>query len=79
MLYVGNRVGDAGRLDRATGSSTLVATVEDSATVLKDAGSTALSFATTLERTPPTVRQAASTVESVRKTLLTIQSQLGAF
>ena len=47
--------------------------------MLKDAGATALSFADTLERTPPTVRQAAETVESMRTTLLTIQSQLGAF
>ena len=78
MLYVGNRVAT---LADSTGQrvETLVATVEDSATVLKDAGATALSFANTLERTPPTVRQAAETVESVRTTLLTIQSQLGQF
>ena len=78
MLYVGNRVTS---LADSTGErvETLVATVEDSATVLKDAGATALSFANTLERTPPTVRQAASTIQSVRNTLLTIQSQLGQF
>ena len=78
MLYVGNRVGS---LADSTGErvETLVGTVEDTATVLKDAGSTALSFANTLERTPPTVRQAATTVENMRQTLLTIQSQLGQF
>jgi hypothetical protein len=78
MLYVGTRVTT---LAESTGQrvETLVATVEDSATVLKDAGASALSFATTLERTPPTVRQAATTVESVRTTLLTIESQLGQF
>ena len=78
MLYVGNRVTS---LADSTGEriETLVGTVEDTATVLKDAGSTALSFANTLERTPPTVRQAAATVEGMRQTLLTIQSQLGQF
>jgi len=78
MLYVGNRVTS---LADSTGDriETLVGTVEDTATVLKDAGSTALSFANTLERTPPTVRQAATTVENMRQTLLTIQSQLGQF
>jgi hypothetical protein len=78
MLYVGNRVTS---LADTTGErvETLVGTVEDTATVLKDAGATARSFATTLERTPPTVRQAAETVESMRQTLLGIQSQLGQF
>jgi hypothetical protein len=78
MVYVGNRVTT---LADTTGErvETMVATVEDTATVLKDAGTTALSFANTLERTPPTVRQAAQTVESMRQTLLTIQSQLGQF
>jgi hypothetical protein len=43
------------------------------------AGSSAISFAATLERTPPTVRQAAATVDSMRQTLLTIETQLDAF
>jgi hypothetical protein len=78
MLYVGNRIGS---LAETTGErvETLVLTVEDAATVLTDAGSTAISFASTLERTPPTVRQAAGTVESMRQTLLTIETQLDAF
>ena len=77
MLYVGNRVSS---LADATGERVelLIGTVEDSATVLKDAGSSAISFAATLERTPPTIRQAASTIEGMRGTMLTIQSQLGA-
>lgn len=77
MLYVGNRVGS---LAESTGERVelLIGTVEDSATVLKDAGSTAISFAATLERTPPTIRQAAGTIENMRQTMLTIQSQLGA-
>jgi ABC-type transporter Mla subunit MlaD len=77
MLYVGNRVSS---LADATGERVelLIGTVEDSATVLKDAGATAISFAATLERTPPTIRQAAGTIESMRQTMLTIQSQLGA-
>jgi hypothetical protein len=78
MLYVGNRVGS---LADTTGEriETVIGTVEDTATVLKDAGSTALSFANTLERTPPTVRQAAQTIEGVRQTLLTIETQLSQF
>jgi hypothetical protein len=78
MLYVGNRVAS---LADTTGEriELLVGTVEDTATVLTDAGATALSFANTLERTPPTVRQAATTIEGIRQTLLTIQGQLGAF
>jgi len=78
MLYVGNRVGG---LAESTGQriETAIGTVEDTATVLKDAGATALSFANTLERTPPTVRQAAQTIEGVRETMLTIQSQLSQF
>ena len=77
MLYVGNRVAS---LADSTGERVelLIGTVEDSATVLKDAGSSAISFAATLERTPPTVRQAADTIEGMRGTMLTIQSQLGA-
>ena len=78
MIYVGNRIGG---LADTTGErvESLILTVEDAADVLADAGSSAVSFAATLERTPPTVRQAASTVESMRQTLLTIESQLGAF
>ena len=65
MVYVGNRVGS---LADSTGEriETAIGTVEDTATVLKDAGATALSFANTLERTPPTVRQAAQTIEGVQ-------------
>jgi hypothetical protein len=78
MVYVGDRIG---RLADTTGDrvETLVLTVEDAATVLTDAGSSAISFAATLERTPPTVRQAAATVDSMRQTLLTIETQLDAF
>lgn len=78
MVYVGNRIGSLAD-STAERVETLVLTVEDAATVLTDAGSTAVSFAATLERTPPTVRQAAATVESMRQTLLTIESQLDAF
>jgi hypothetical protein len=78
MVYVVNRVTTVAD---TTGERvvTLVETVEDTATVLKDAGATALSFANTLERTPPTVIQAAQTIEGMRQTLLTIQSQLSQF
>jgi hypothetical protein len=77
LLYVGGRVGALA--DRvSTQVTTLVATVEDASTALKDAGATAGSFATTLDQTPDTVRQAAGTVTSVRTTLSSVQGTLGA-
>lgn len=75
LLYVGNRVtsvaeGAGSRVD------TLVATVEDTAAVLHSSAVTANSFAATLERTPPAVRQAADTIEGMRQSFVVIEQRL---
>lgn len=78
LLYVGNRVG--GLAERTTARvDSLIATLDRTATVLDDAGDTAVSFALTLERTPPAVRQAAETVGSLQEDLRSIQTELAAF
>jgi hypothetical protein len=51
-------------------------TLDRTADTLHDAGSLAGSFAVTLERTPPTVRQAALTIRNLRPNLEEIGSQL---
>ena len=77
LLYVAGRIGDLA--DRATTQvESLIATIDSSATVLDDAGGSARSFAVTLERTPPTVRQAAQTVGSMQANLRDIEGQLAA-
>lgn len=64
---------------RATSQVELAASVLDqTATVLEDASATSASFALTLERTPPTVRQAAQTVGNLQASLLALQAQLDA-
>jgi hypothetical protein len=76
MLYVGGRVGDMA--ERTSDQmETLIATVDDASVALTDAGATAGSFATTLDRTPDTVRQAAQTVRGVRDSLFRIEDTLG--
>jgi hypothetical protein len=78
LLYAGNRIG--GLADRTTQQvETVIATLEDTSTVLIDAGSTAGSFAVTLERTPPTVRQAATTIGNLQSQLRRVSSQLDVF
>jgi hypothetical protein len=78
LLYVGNRIG--GLAERTTEQvDTVIATLEDTSRVLLDAGATAGSFAVTLERTPPTVRQAAETIGNVQSQLRTVSAQLGVF
>lgn len=74
---VGERVG--GLADR-TGAqvASIVATLEQTAVVLDDAGTSASSFALTLERTPPAVRQTAQAVANLRANLILVQGQLGA-
>ncbi|MFP5343438.1 MAG: hypothetical protein ACLGIJ_11025 [Candidatus Limnocylindria bacterium] len=54
----------------------LVRTLEASGQALRDAGTTSVSFAVTLERTPPSVRQAAATVATLESNLRSIASQL---
>jgi len=77
LLYVGGRLGALN--DRVEVQvESLIETLDRTATVLDDAGSSALSFAVTLERTPPTVRQAAQTVSTLQGTMRSIEGQLGA-
>jgi hypothetical protein len=78
LLYVGGRV-DA-LADRTSARvETVITTLDRTATVLQDAGDTAVSFSQTLERTPPAVRQAADTVGNLQDDLRSIQGQLAAF
>lgn len=78
LLYVGGRVG--GLADRTSAQvGSIAATLDQTAAVLADAGTSASSFALTLERTPPAVRQTAQTVVNLRGNLLLVQGQLGAF
>lgn len=76
LLYVGGQVATLGS---RVGSEVdgLIAAIEETSTVLDDAGSSALSFAVTLERTPPTIRQAALTVTNLQSNLRAVEAQLG--
>jgi hypothetical protein len=53
----------------------VVGTLERTSTALRDAGTTATSFAVTLERTPPVVRQTAQTIADLRADLRALESQ----
>jgi hypothetical protein len=54
----------------------LAVTLDRTADTLHDAGSSAISFAVTLERTPPSVRQSAQTIRNLRPNLRAVESQL---
>jgi hypothetical protein len=54
----------------------MAATLDRTADTLHDASTSAISFAVTLERTPPSVRQAAVTIRNLRPNLLSIEAQL---
>lgn len=54
----------------------LATTLDQTAATLHDAGTAAVSFAVTLERTPPSVRQSAATIRNLRPNLQAIESQL---
>jgi hypothetical protein len=76
LMSVGGRVTSA--VDRtSTQVESLVATLEDSSRALRNAGSSAISFAATLERTPPSVRQVAAAMDNLQGNLRTVESQLG--
>lgn len=78
LLYAGSRIG--GLAERTTAQvETIIATLDETSTVLIDAGATAGSFAVTLERTPPTIQQAATTIGNLQSQLRTVSSQLGVF
>lgn len=76
LFYVGGQVASIGSRVGAEVDG-LIATIDETSTVLDDAGSSALSFAVTLERTPPTIRQAALTVTNLQSNLRTVEAQLG--
>jgi hypothetical protein len=54
----------------------LASTLDRTADTLHDAGTSAVTFAVTLERTPPSVRQAAATIRNLRPNLQSFESQL---
>jgi len=78
LLWIGGRLqGLAERTEPQVES--IIATLDDTAQVLDDAGATARSFALTLERTPPTVRQAGQTVGNLQTNLRRLENQLASF
>ena len=77
LLWLATRV--SGVTDPAgTQMASIVDTLDETATALSDASTSATSFSATLERTPPAVRQAATAVGDLRGNLRTIEAQLGA-
>jgi hypothetical protein len=77
LLWVGGRLGG---IAERTGDQveSIVATLDSTAVVLDRAGTSATSFAGTLERTPPAVRQTAVTVANLRANLVLVEGQLSA-
>ena len=75
LVWVGGRVT---MLSERTAAQVedLALTLEASATALADAADTSVSFALTLERTPPTIRQAAQTVANLQGNLRLTAGQL---
>lgn len=70
-----------GRMARLTDTvdaevARLTTVLDRTAETLRDAGSSAVTFAVTLERTPPSVRQAAGTIRNLRPNLQAIEAQL---
>jgi hypothetical protein len=78
LLWVGGRVG--GLADRTSAQvESIIATLDKTAAALDDAGTSAVSFAVTLERTPPIVRQAADTIGNLQVNLRAVEQQLASF
>lgn len=76
VAWVGGRMGQvADGVDADVRQ--LTTTLDRTADTLRDAGSSAGSFAGTLERTPPSVRQAAVTIRNLRPNLQELEAQLG--
>lgn len=77
LAWAGGRFASLGdRLE--TQAATIADTLDASASALQDASSSATSFAVTLERTPPIVRQVATALGDVETSLQSISSQLAA-
>lgn len=77
LVWVGGRVAVLSER-AATQVEELALTLEASGDALEDAGASAVSFAVTLERTPPTIRQAAQTVANLEANLRSTADQLAA-
>ena len=76
LLWMSSRLGAmTGGADGP--ASSIVDTLDGTATALTDSGASATSFVTTLDRTSPAVRQSAQAVTDLRANFLSIQSQLG--
>ena len=77
LAWAGGRFASLG--DRIeTQAATIADTLDASASALQDASSSATSFAVTLERTPPIVRQVATALGDVETSLQSISAQLAA-
>jgi hypothetical protein len=77
LVWVSGRIG--GIADRTSDQvASIVTTLDQTAVVLESAGTSATSFAVTLERTPPAVRQTAQTIANLRGNLVLVEGQLGA-
>jgi hypothetical protein len=75
LIYASGRLSAVGgRVEQQL--ATVVETLDRTAAVLADASATATSFAVTLERTPPVVRQTADTVAQIRADLRSAQAQM---
>lgn len=76
LVWAGVRVGGVAA---RTGEQVeaIVTTLDATSAALSDAADSATSFAVTLERTPPVVRQAAETVGDLHADLRSVEQQLG--
>jgi hypothetical protein len=76
LLWMSSRLGAlTGGTDGP--ASSIVDTLDGTATALTDSGASATSFVTTLDRTSPAVRQSAQAIADLRGNFLSIESQLG--
>ena len=77
LIYGANRVSSVrDRVDRQV--TAVIDTLSRTSTALDDASASASSFAVTIERTPPAVRQTAQAVADLRTDLRSVQQQMGA-
>ena len=76
VVWLSGRIG--GLSDRTANQlSTIVDTIDETSTALSDAGASATSFSTTLDRTVPAVRQVAAAIGDLQGNLRSIEDQLG--
>ena len=75
LVYAAGRLTSVGdRVDRQI--TTVIDTLERTSTALADASASATSFAVTIERTPPAVRQTAQAIADLRTDLRSVQDQM---